>query len=757
MARIWTIGIFAGLLHPLRQKNFKKFFGFRGSRVMLKLRLGGDAAPNPWGTLLRVTALIGVLSPTEGSILKNYSPDLIRNVAIVGHGGSGKTMLVEHMLHTAGSAERVGTVDAGNTASDFDPLEIRRKISISAAVLPLEWHDHKINLIDVPGYPDFIGDLHAVARVVDAMIIVCEAKRDLDVGFDLAWEVAEEHNLARCIFVNKLERDNADYEGLIETLHNRYGRRIVNVQIPIGHQAAFSGVLDLLNMKVYKGRDRGVEIEDIPAGYTEDANYRREKMMDAAAEGDDDLAMKYLDGAELTADEIEHGLLEGTKSGAVVPVLLGSAMTGIGVATLLDRIIGELPSPLYRDVTVGDRKLPEDPNGPLIGFVFKSTADPYVGKINYVRLYSGTLKADDHVLNVNQEQDERVHNLFFPHGKTQEPATVVQAGDICAIAKLQNTHTGDTLTSAKDRIMLDRIDFPKPIYRIAIRPVAKSDEDKLGGALAKLLEEDPTLHYSRDPSTHQELLEGMGDIHLETAIEKMKARYGVSVTIEDARVPYKETIRGSAKSQGKFKRQTGGKGQYGDCWLELQPLERGSGFTFENKVVGGAIPKNYIPAVEKGVRETMDKGFLAGYPVVDVKAVVYDGSYHDVDSSEQAFKQAGSIAFKAAANSAQPVLLEPIMEVAVAVPDEAVGDVVGDLNTRRGRLQGTDQTSAGQTTVRAQVPMSTMMRYALDLRSITKGRGRFSSEFSHYDEVPHNESQELIKAFEASRSHDEDH
>jgi len=689
--------------------------------------------------------------------LKNYSPDLIRNVAIVGHGGSGKTMLVEHMLHTAGSADRVGTVEAGNTASDFDPLEIRRKISISAAVLPLEWHGHKINLIDVPGYPDFIGDLHAVARVVDAMIIVCEAKRDLDVGFDLAWEVAEQHELARCIFVNKLERDNADYEGLIETLDARYGRRIVNVQIPIGHQAAFSGVLDLLNMKVYKGRDRGVEIEDIPAGYSDEAEERREKMMDAAAEGDDELAMKYLDGAELTAEEIEHGLLEGTKKGSVVPVLLGSAMTGIGVATLLDRIIGELPSPLYRDVTVGDRKIPEDPNGPLVGFVFKTTADPYVGKINYVRLFSGTLKQDDHVLNVNRENDERVHNLFWPHGKTQEAATVVQAGDICAIAKLQDTHTGDTLSTVKDKIKLPGVEFPAPIYRVAIRPVTKSDEDKLGGAIEKILEEDPTVHYVRDTTTHQELLEGMGDIHIETTIEKLKSRYGVTVTIEDAKVPYKETIRGAAKAQGKFKRQTGGKGQYGDCWLELAPLDRGSGFQFENKVVGGAIPKNYIPAVEKGVRETMDKGFLAGYPVVDVKAVVVDGSYHDVDSSEQAFKQAGSIAFKAAASSAQPVLLEPIMQVQVDVPDESVGDVVGDLNTRRGHLQGMEPVAPGKTSVRAQVPMSTMMRYALDLRSITKGRGRFASNFSHYDEVPHNEAQALIKEFEASRSHEEDH
>jgi len=509
--------------------------------------------------------------------LKQYPAEKIRNVAIVGHGGSGKTMLVEHMLYTAGAAERIGSVDAGNTQSDYDPLEIRRKISLSASVLPIEWHDHKINLIDVPGYPDFIGDLHAVAGIVESMIIVCEAKKDLDVGFDLAWEVAEQHGLARCIFINKLERDNADYEGLINTLHERYGRKIVNVQIPIGHQAAFSGVLDLLAMKVYKGKDRGVEIEDVPSGYTDEANERREKMMDAAAEGDDELAMKYLEGEALTTEEIEHGLLVGTETGRVVPVLLGSALSGIGVATLLDRIIGELPAPTEIPKVVDGNEFRNDANGPLAAYVFKSTADPYVGKINYLRLYSGTLKVDDHVLNMTSEKDERVHNLFFPHGKGQEAATVITAGDICAVAKLQHTNTGDTLTTAKDKIKLPAASFPEPIYRIAIKPVSKPDEDKLGPALTRLLEEDPTLRYVRDPTLHQEILEGMGDIHLDATIEKLRARFGVNVTTEEARVPYKETIRGKAKAQGRHKRQTGGKGQFGDCWLELEAAGRGTG------------------------------------------------------------------------------------------------------------------------------------------------------------------------------------
>jgi elongation factor G len=667
-------------------------------------------------------------------------------------------MLIEHLLYTAGATERVGSIDAGNSQSDFDPLEIRRKISLSATVLPIEWHGCKINLIDVPGYPDFIGELHSVARVVESMIIVCEAKRDLDVGFELAWEVAEEHGLATCIFVNKLERDNADYPGLMETLHARYGRKVVGTQIPIGHQAAFSGVLDLLNMKVYKGKDRGVEVEDVPSGYTAEAAERREKMMDAAAEGDDDLAMKYLDGQELTPEEIEHGLLVGIETGRVVPVLLGSALSGVGIATLLDRIIGELPSPAELPKKMGDLELTADPAGPLAAFVFKTTADPFVGKINFVRVFSGTIKGDMHVLNMGREKDERLHNLFYPHGKGQETATEVVAGDICAVAKLADTHTGDTFTTAKDRILIPPIDFPEPIYRIAIVPVTKADEDKLGNALHRLHEEDPTFRFHRDPATKQEILEGMGDIHLDVVIEKLKSKFGVNVKTEEARVPYTETVRGSAKAQGRHKRQTGGKGQFGDCWIELEPLPRGEGFAFDNKVVGGAIPKNFIPAIEKGIREAMDHGLLAGYPAVDIKVTVYDGSYHDVDSSEMAFKAAGALALKAAAEKAQPVILEPMLDVEVDVPDDAVGDVVGDLNGRRGRLGGMEPIAPGKTRVRATVPMGNMTRYALDLRSITKGRGRFRQTIASFEELPHPEQQALVAEYAKMRAaHETEH
>ena len=702
--------------------------------------------------------------------MKQYTADKIRNVAIVGHGGSGKTMLVEHMLYTAGATDRVGSVEAGNTQSDFDPLEVRRKISLTASVLPMEWHGHKINLIDVPGYPDFIGDLYGIARVVEAMIIVAEAKRDLDVGFELAWEIAEQHGLAKCIFVNKLERDNADFSGLMETLNQRYGRMVVNTQIPIGHQAAFSGVLDLLNMKVYKGKDRGVEIEEVPTGYSEEAAERRDKMMDAAAEGDDDLAMKYLEGESLTEDEIEHGLLVGIEKGRVVPVLVGSALSGIGVATLLDRIVGELPSPVDAPKLIavdevvsslGDfegQKIAPEANGSTVAYCFKTTADPYVGKINFVRVFSGALKADSHYSNVTRETDERVHNLFYPHGKGQETAAMVPAGDIGAVAKLAGTYTGDTLTSAKDRLILPRINFPEPIYRIAIRPATKADEDKLGTSIQRLTEEDPTFHHAREVATHQEILEGMGDIHLDSIIERLKSKFGVNVVIEDARVPYRETVRGTSKAQGRHKRQTGGKGQFGDCWIELEPLDRGTGFSFENKVVGGAIPKNYIPAVEKGIREAMESGLIAGYPVTDFKVTVYDGSYHDVDSSEQAFKIAGALALRAAAEKAQPVILEPMLEIEVDVPDDSVGDVVGDLNGRRGRLAGMDPAKPGKTRIRGTVPMSTMMRYALDLRSITKGRGRFRQSVSHYEELPHPETQKLVDEYAKARAaHEQEH
>jgi elongation factor G len=527
---------------------------------------------------------------------------------------------------------------------------------------------------------------------------------------------------------------------------------VVNVQIPLGKQASFSGVIDLLAMKVYKGKDRGVEIDTVPQEYADQAAERREKMMDAAAEGDDELAMKYLDGAELTEEEIEHGLHVGVDTGRVIPVLMGSAQTGIGITTLLDRIVSELPSPLEVPKIMDGKEYRTEPDTPLSCFVFKTTADPYVGKINYIRVFSGTLKADDVLKNINQGTEEKIHHLFYPKGKQQEATSQVVAGDICAVAKLQSLNTGDTLAASKNQEAFPSLELPEPIYRVAIKPVSKADEDKLGPALTKILQEDPVLRHVRDPILKQDILEGMGDIHLECTIEKLKQRFGVNLVTEDARIPYRETICSSAKAQGKYKRQTGGRGQYGDCWLEIEPLSRGEGFVFENKVVGGAIPKNFIPAVEKGVREALEQGILAGNLVQDVKVTVYDGSYHEVDSSEMAFKIAGSMAFKAAAQKACPIILEPILDVQIEVPDEYVGEIMGDLNARRGRVQGMDSIGGGKTVVRAHVPMASMTRYALDLRSMTKGRGRFSQNLAYYDELPTPETQTLIAAHEKTKA-----
>jgi elongation factor G len=684
-------------------------------------------------------------------------------VAIVGHGGAGKTMLAEHMLYTAGAIERLGALESGTTQSDFDPLEVRRQLSVSAGILPLEWQDCKINLIDVPGFPDFVGDLHGVARVVESVILVTEAKRDLDVGFEMAWDVAEAHGLAKCIFVNKLERDNADFEGLMETLHAKYGRKVVGTQIPIGKQSDFCGVLDLLNMKVYKGHDRGKEMEAAPPEYQREAATRREKMTEAAAETDE-LATKFLEGAPISEQEIEEGLLYGIERGTVVPILIGSAKSGIGVATLLDRICGELPSPVQAPKRIfggtltsaltsneGDG-LSTDADAETVAFCFKTTADPFVGKINYVRVFSGSLELDQTYFNVSREFTERVHHLVLPHGRVQEATDSIRAGDIGAIAKLSSTRTGDTLSSERNGIALPEIGFPEPVFRVAIKPNTKGDEDKLGNSLDRLLEEDPTLHYLRDPDTHQEILEGLGDVHLDATIEKLKTKFGVNITTEPARIPYRETVKEHSKAQGRHKRQTGGKGQFGDCWIEIEPLERGEGFRFENRVVGGAIPKSYIPAIEKGIRESMDHGSVAGFPTVDLKVTVYDGSYHDVDSNEQAFKIAGALALRSAASLAHPVILEPLMDLEIEIPDEYVGDVVGDLNGRRGRLAGMAPASSGKTTILCTAPMATTTRYALELRSLTKGRGRFKQRFSHYEELPAPEQEKLAEDFARARA-----
>nr|BAL56480.1 elongation factor EF-G [uncultured prokaryote] len=692
--------------------------------------------------------------------MKLFTADHIRNVAMAGHGGSGKTTLAEHLLYLAGHIDRIGSIEAGNTVSDFDPEEIRRKISLSTSLLPIEWNDHKINLLDVPGFPDFIGELYSALRVADAVLLVVPAQAEIEVGFENAWELCEKYKLPRILFVNKMERDNADHTSLLQNLRATYGNRIVPVQVPIGSQTSFQGVVDVIHNKAYLGKDRDTTASEVPSDLQAEVQQVREMLMEAAAEADDALLEKYLNGEALTDEELVHGFHAGVRTGAIVPVLYGSAQAGIGLTPLLQALIElapspvEVPAPKAEDPRTGTQvEVSCDPNAPLCAFVFKTTADPYVGKLTYFRVYAGTIRADSQVYNANKERDERIGQLFFMRGKNQEATSEIRAGDIGVVAKLQETATGHTLCDRNRPLLLPPIEFPDPIYTVAIVPKTKADEDRLGPALARLQEEDPTLRARRDPETGQTLLMGMGDLHLESVIEKLKRKFGTEVTTEELKIPYRETIaRPVQRVEGKFKRQTGGRGQYGHCFINMEPLPRGTGIEFTETIVGGAIPKNYIPAIEKGIREAAEKGVIAGYPVTDFRVVVVDGSYHEVDSSDQAFRIAGSLAFQSAAAQANPVILEPILEVEVDVPETYTGDVMGDLNGRRGRIQGIESLGAGRQLIRALVPMSEMTRYALELRSITRGRGRFRTRFSHYEEVPFNIAQALIEKYQKEKA-----
>ncbi|MGQ9657256.1 MAG: elongation factor G [Fimbriimonadales bacterium] len=695
--------------------------------------------------------------------MKQYALEQIRNVALAGHGGSGKTTLAEHLLYIAGHIDRVGSVEAGNTTSDFDPEEQRRKISLSATLLPVEWDGHKINLIDTPGFPDFIGELYSAVQVVDSVILVAPAQAELEVGFENAWELCEARRLPRLIFVNKMERDGADYNGLLQTLRDAYGNRIVPLQIPIGSETQFKGVVDVLHQKAYLGKDRDIAPSPVPPEMQDALERAREMLMEAAAETDDALLEKYLEGNPLTEEELVHGFHEGVRTGHIVPVLCGSAALGEGLAPLLQAIVeltpspAETPAPKAIDLrTDSPIELTPDPSAPLAAFVFKTTADPFVGKLTYFRVYSGTLRGDSQVYNAQKERDERIGQVFYLRGKNQIATTEVRAGDIGVVAKLQETSTGHTLCDKSRPVAIEPLTMPDPIYTVAIVAKSKADEDRMGPGLARLQDEDPTFHARRDPETGQTLLSGMGDLHLEVIIDKLKRKFNTEVVTEELRIPYRETItRPVQRVEGKFKRQSGGRGQYGHCFINMEPLPRGSGIEFTESIVGGAIPKNYLPAIEKGIREAAEKGIQAGYPATDFKVNVVDGSYHEVDSSDQAFRIAGSLAFQEATLKAGPVVLEPILEVEVDVPEAFTGDVMGDLNGRRGRIAGIDSLGNGRQCIRATVPMSEMTRYALELRSITRGRGRFRTRFSHYEEAPHNIAQMLIEKYKRERESQE--
>jgi elongation factor G len=673
--------------------------------------------------------------------VKRYPAERIRNVAVAGHGGTGKTSLVEAMLFAAKAVDRLGKVEDGTTTTDFDPEEIRRKITVNAALAPLEWQDSKLNLIDTPGYPDFIGEVVGAFRAVENVLVAVDATAGVEVQTDKVWTLADQERLSRVLVVTRMDREHAAFPKVAEGLAERFGRGAVPVQWPIGSAAGFNGVIDLVTMTAM-GASGPVALEGLPGEVTSAANAARERLVEAVAESDDALTETYLEKGELSAEVLASGLQSGVRTGTLVPILCASAPRGIGIAPLLDALARWLPSPAdrpalkARDAKGGDVAVSPAGTGVLAAQVFKTMADPYVGKLSYFRVFSGTFKSDSQVWNGNKARAERVGQLFWLRGKHQEPAPEVGAGDIGAVAKMAETSTGDTLTDKDRGVTLPQIEFPKPAMTMAIEPKSKADEDKLSSALTRLMEEDHTLQVQRASEMKQTVLSGMGESHLEIVADRLKRKFGVEVTLSVPRVPYRETVRAHARVQGKYKRQTGGRGQYGDCWIELDPKPRNGGYEFVDKIFGGSIPRNFIPAVEKGVKEAMEEGIVAGYHVIDVRVTLVDGSYHDVDSSDMAFKIAGSMAFKKAMQEAKPVLLEPVMSVAVRVPEDQMGDIIGDLNSKRARIQGMEPGGEGTSVVRAQVPMAEMLRYASDLRSITGGRGTFEMEFSHYDEVP---------------------
>ncbi len=681
--------------------------------------------------------------------MKRYPAEKIRNIAVAGHGGTGKTSLVEAMLFAAKAVDRLGRVDDGTTTTDFDPEEIRRKITVNAALAPLEWKETKLNCIDTPGYPDFIGEAVGALRAVESVLIVVDATAGVEVQTDKIWKLATTERLSQIVVVSRMDRENAAFPRVAEGLAERFGRQVVPLQWPIGAAAAFSGVIDLVMMTAH-GPSGPIPLDSVPPDVQAAARAARDRLVEAIADTDDKLTETYLDKGELETGEIIAGLQGGVQAGTLVPVFCTAATRGLGVAVLLDALSQLLPSPASRQGTParsakgGETTLPAAADGVLAVQVFKTMADPYVGKLSYLRVFSGTLKSDSQAWNANRGKGERVGQLFVLRGKHQEPVSEIGAGDIGAVAKLAETGTGDTLTDKERAVTLAPIEFPKPAISMAIEPKSKADEDKLGAALARLVEEDHTLQVRRGSEMKQTILSGMGESHLEIVADRLKRKFGVEVALSIPRVPYRETVRGHARVQGRYKRQTGGRGQYGDCWIELDPRPHGEGYEFVDKIFGGAIPRNFIPSVEKGIKEAMEEGMVAGYQVVDVKVTLVDGSYHDVDSSDMAFKIAGSMAFKKAMQEAKPVLLEPIANVAVQVPEDQMGDIIGDLNSKRARIQGMEPGGDGTSVVRAQVPIAEILRYASDLRSITGGRGTFEVEFSHYDEVPAHIAERVI-------------
>lgn len=683
--------------------------------------------------------------------MKQYKLQNIRNIGFVGHGGSGKTSLAESVLFLTGVSDRLGKVGDASSVMDYDPDEIKRGHSISSSVAFCDFNSTKINLIDTPGSSNFIADTPATLRIVDGLVFVISAVEGLQFYTEKIWKWADELELPRIIFLNKMDHERANTGPILEAIKKKLKKTPIFIHLPQETGEKFSGIVDLIENKFFS-YDRGGNGKGKPSGVPADISDEMEishaELMEAVAEVDDELIEKYLESGELTEEEFSHGLKEGIQNGQLIPVFCGSALQNIGVDLLLQAAVKYLPSPENRVPVMAtkvkdDAEVTRSANDPASALVFKTVADPYAGKLTLFRTFSGAIKGDSSVYNTTQEISERVGQLYMLQGKKQVAVSEVSAGDIGTVAKLKQTVTGDSFSDADEKVVFPTIVFPLPVFSRALVPKTHADEEKISYALQRLIEEDRTLRVERNPQTSELLISGLGQVHFDVTLEKLKTRFGVEVDVKAPQIPYRETIKGSTKVQGKYKKQTGGKGQFGDTWIEISPLKRGEGFVFEDKIVGGAIPKTYIPAVEKGIEEAMANGVIAHYPMVDVKVKLYDGSYHNVDSSEMAFKIAGSLGFKKGIPDCRPILIEPVMNMEIVVPNDQVGDVMGDLNAKRGKIQGIDPEVDSQT-IRAYVPMAEVLNYAADLTSMTGGRGIFVMEFDHYEDVPDHLMKKII-------------
>lgn len=693
--------------------------------------------------------------------MKEFNPSNIRNCAIIGHATVGKTMLAEAMLFSAGEVSRLGTVDDGTTTSDYNADEINRKISINTSLLHCSWKNCKINILDTPGYSDFIGEVKGTLRVTELGIVVINSVAGVEVGTESVWKIASDYGISRLIFLNRLDKEHADFDKSLSSAQERFGNNVVPVHLPVHAGENFDSFVDIMKMELVKYEKNGsgkYATSEIPAELKSKAEGMREKLIEMAAENDDQLMEKYFEEGTLSNEEIKIGLKSGIANLSIFPMLCGAGLLNIGLHHLNDFIVEYGPSPAdfpavkarkpnsSEEIT---RECQED--APLSALVFKTVSETHVGELSFFRVVSGKMLSGSEVLNTSRGVSEKIGQIFIMNGKNRKEIGVVNAGDIAATVKLRDTHTGNTLSDKKDPVVLPDIEFPAPVIRIAVEPKSKGDEDKISNGLHTLHEQDPTFITEYDAELRQTIISGQGEVHLDIVVKRLKEKFGVDVNLVEPKIPYRETIKGRAQLQSKYKKQSGGRGQYGDVWLKLEPLERGAGFEFVDSIVGGVIPSKYIPAVEKGVREAMEEGVIAGYRVTDIKVTLYDGSYHNVDSSDMAFKIAGSMAFKKAFKEAKPILLEPIYDVEVVVPEDFMGDVMGDLSSRRGKILGMDAEGPFQV-IKAKVPLAELYRYSTSLRSLTQGRGIHRRKMSHYEEVPNDVTQKIILAAEEEKS-----